>query len=100
MELSLPAKFRKLIEDRVRSGKYATPEDVVKAAVTTLDQNDRFGDFAPGELDRLIEEGEQSLKRDGPIAGESVFKALRSRGGRLSPLAESGTSRSSKPQNQ
>jgi putative addiction module CopG family antidote len=82
MELSLPAKFRKLIDDRVRSGKYATPEDVVKAALTALDQNDRFGDFAPGELDRLIEEGEQSLKRDGPISGESVFKEIRQRSGR------------------
>jgi Arc/MetJ-type ribon-helix-helix transcriptional regulator len=82
MELSLPAKFRKLIEDRVRSGKYATPEDVVKAALTTLDQNDRFGDFAPGELDQLVEEGEQSLKRDGPITGESVFKEIRQRSAR------------------
>ncbi len=79
MELSLQAKFRKLIEERVRSGKYATPEDVVKAALTTLDQNDRFGDFAAGELDRLIEEGEQSLKRDGPISSESVFKEIHQR---------------------
>jgi Arc/MetJ-type ribon-helix-helix transcriptional regulator len=82
MEFSLPAKFRRLIEERVRSGKYATPEDVVKAALTTLDQNDRFGDFAPGELDRLIEEGERSLKREGPISGESVFKEIRQRSAR------------------
>jgi len=79
MKLLLPAKFQKLIDDRVRSGKYATAEDVVKAALTTLDQNDRFGEFAPGELDRLIEEGEQSLKRDGPIPADVVFKRLRQR---------------------
>jgi putative addiction module CopG family antidote len=77
MNLALPAKFRKLIDDRVRSGKYATVEDVVKAALTTLDQNDRFGDFARGELDALIKEGEESLKRDGPIPAASVFKELR-----------------------
>ena len=82
MELSLPAKFRKLIEDRVRAGKYATPEDVVKAALTTLDQNDRFGEFAPGELDHLIAEGERSLRRDGPIPAEEVFKEVRQRAAR------------------
>ena len=37
----------------------------------------RFGEFAPGELDGLIEAGERSLKRDGPIRGKSVFKELR-----------------------
>jgi antitoxin ParD1/3/4 len=79
MELSLPAKFRKLIDQRVRSGKYATREDVVIAALTTLDQNERFGEFAPGELDRLTEQGEQSLKRDGAIASESVFQKIRQR---------------------
>jgi Arc/MetJ-type ribon-helix-helix transcriptional regulator len=79
MQLSLPAKFRKLIDDRVRSGKYATAEDVVKAAPTTLDQNDRFGDFAAGELDRLAADGEESLKRDGPIPAAQVFKELRQR---------------------
>jgi len=79
MQLSLPARFRKLIDDRVKSGKYATPEDVVKAALTTLDQNDRFPDFAPGELDQLIQEGEKSLKRDGPIPAADVFKEIRQR---------------------
>jgi antitoxin ParD1/3/4 len=82
MELSLPAKFRKLIDQRVRSGKYATREDVVIAALATLDQNDRFGNFALGELDRLTEEGEQSLKHDGAIAGESVFRKIRQRSAR------------------
>jgi Arc/MetJ-type ribon-helix-helix transcriptional regulator len=82
MELALPAKYRKLIEERVRSGKYATPEDVVKAALTALDQNDRFGEFEPRELDGLIDEGERSLKRDGPIPAEEVFKQVRQRSAR------------------
>jgi Arc/MetJ-type ribon-helix-helix transcriptional regulator len=82
MELQLPPKFRKLIDQRVKSGKYATREDLVKVAHTSLDQSDRFGDFAAGELDELIEEGDESLKRDGPIPAESVFKELRQRSAR------------------
>jgi len=53
MELSLPGKFRKLIDQRARMGKYATRENVVMAALTALDQNERFGNFALGELNRL-----------------------------------------------
>jgi Arc/MetJ-type ribon-helix-helix transcriptional regulator len=79
MELSLPAKYRKLIEDRVRSGKYASPEDVVKAALTTLDHNDRFGDFAAGEWNQLIKDAEQSFRREGGIPAEQVFRELRQR---------------------
>jgi len=82
MELSLPGKFRKLIDQRARMGKYATRENVVMAALTALDQNERFGNFALGELNRLIEEGEQSSKRDRAIAAESVFQKIRQRSAR------------------
>ena len=52
MNLSLPPRIQKLIEERVRAGKYETPEDVVAAAVVSLDQQERFGDFEEGEFDR------------------------------------------------
>lgn len=79
MNLSLPANVAKLIEERVKSGRYNTPEDVVAAAVVHLDQQERFGDFEPGELDRLLEEGENS----GPaLDGDEVLAELRAlRGG-------------------
>ena len=77
MTLSLPPQVQRLIEERIRSGKYRTAEDVVAAAVATLDQQETFGDFAEGELDRLLEEGERSGE---PLDGEKVLgelKALR-----------------------
>ena len=74
MHLSLPAHIQRLIEERVRSGKYETAEDVVAAAVEHLDQQEEAGDFEPGELDRLIEEGEQS---GAPLDGETVLRELR-----------------------
>lgn len=49
MNLSLTADVQKLIEQRMLSGKYATPEDVVAAALITLEQQEQFGDFQPGE---------------------------------------------------
>ena len=74
MNLTLPPQIQKLIEDRVRSGRYQTPEDVVSAAVAQLDVREETGDFEPGELDALLAEGE----RDGEsLDGEEVLAELR-----------------------
>ena len=54
----LTAQTRQLIEERMKRGGYASPDDVVAAALASLDQHERFGDFEPGELSRLLVEGE------------------------------------------
>ena len=79
MNLSLDPEVTKLIEERVKSGKYATPEDVIAAAVLTLDQQERPGDFAPGELDELLAEGERSIEQEGTLDGEDAFRLRRRR---------------------
>lgn len=56
MKLVLNPEVQKLIAERVESGKYASPEDVIAAALVVLDQQERFGDFAPGELSALLAE--------------------------------------------
>jgi putative addiction module CopG family antidote len=78
MNITLNTQAERLIAERVNSGRYATPEDVVIAALMALQHEEGFGGFAPGELDALIEEGEAS----GPaIEGErflAQWRALRS----------------------
>jgi Arc/MetJ-type ribon-helix-helix transcriptional regulator len=59
---------------RVSSGKYATPEDVVAAAILALDEQEQFGDFEPGELDDLLAEGELSIELEGTLDGEDAFR--------------------------
>lgn len=54
----LNSETRRQIEQRMRRGGYATPNDVVAAALASLDRQERVGDFQPGELDRLLAEGE------------------------------------------
>lgn len=72
--MNLDPKLRKLIDERVKSGKYASPEDVLAAALLTLDQQERFGDFAAGELDDLLAEGERSIEMDGTLDGDEAFR--------------------------
>ncbi len=74
MTFSLPPHLERQILDRVESGRYQSAEDVISAALSSLDQQESIGDFAPGELDRLMEEG----KRSGPpIPAEKVFAKIR-----------------------
>jgi antitoxin ParD1/3/4 len=74
MNLSLPPHVQQSIEDRVKSGRYRSREDVIAAAVASLEQQEQFGDFEAGEMDRLIEEG---LNSGPPLKGEQVFAELR-----------------------
>jgi putative addiction module CopG family antidote len=73
MDLVLPPHIKKLIEDRVASGRYQTPEDVLAAALTQLDAHEQTGDFQPNELDTLLEQGEASGM---PLDGDEVFAEL------------------------
>lgn len=74
MNLTLPHQIQQLIEDKVRSGKYSSAEDVVSAAVAHLDQDEQSVDFEPGELERLIKAGEES---GAPLDGEQVLAEIR-----------------------
>jgi putative addiction module CopG family antidote len=85
MILSLNNNLEQLIAKHVQSGRFASPEEVVAAAMNALECDTMLSEFAPGELDRLIAEGEASGP---PIDGEkflSEWRALRSTGKAASP---------------
>ena len=79
MRITLPSDAEKLVRAQVKSGAYANAEDVVRAALEALDQQQKFGDFAPGELDGLLAEGEASIAAEGTLDGESAFVARKRR---------------------
>jgi Arc/MetJ-type ribon-helix-helix transcriptional regulator len=60
MELMLAPETKKIIDERVKSGEFASAEEMVSVAIHRLVDPAAFGDFAPGELDRLLAEGESS----------------------------------------
>lgn len=80
MNLSLSPEMERFITREVAEGRYARPEDVVQAGLEALIQHEAFGDFAPGELDGLLAEGERSIAEHGGVPAESVFTELRQRG--------------------
>lgn len=79
MNVTLDPESQKFIEDRIKAGGYPTPEDVVRAALAALKQQEHWGDFAPGEIEQFLAEGEESIEREGTIDGEEAFEARRQR---------------------
>jgi Arc/MetJ-type ribon-helix-helix transcriptional regulator len=79
MKLTLNPDVQNLINQWVTSGKYSSPEDVVAAAIRTLDQQERFGDFAAGEIDDLLAEGERSINQEGTFDGDEAYQMRRAR---------------------
>ena len=79
MQITLPSDVEAAVRTRVDSGAFASPEDVVRAALVALQQHEQFGDFAPGELDGLLAEGEASIAKEGTLDGDKAFEARRAR---------------------
>jgi antitoxin ParD1/3/4 len=77
MGLSLTPETERLIEERVKRGGYASADDAVRAALASLGQQENHGDFAPGELDRLIAEAEAQFERGEVTDAEEVFGEIR-----------------------
>jgi putative addiction module CopG family antidote len=53
MQVSIPPEIEKLIEERVNSGRYGRPEDVVAAAVVSLEQRERASNLSRAELEAV-----------------------------------------------
>ena len=79
MELDLPGSAAEFIEEQVRRGIFSTPQDVVVAALQTFRADCEFGDFAPGELNALLEEGERSGNDQGWYAADEARRELAAR---------------------
>ena len=79
MTVTLTPKMKKLIEKRVKAGSYATPEDVLMAGLAALEQQHAMENFAPGELQALVVEGESSIRKHGLLDGDEAFRSRRRR---------------------
>ena len=77
MNLTLSPEIQKLIDERLKSRQYPTPEDVVSAGLGCLSQQDHLGEFGPGELDKLLAVADAEIDQGNLLDGEAVFRELR-----------------------
>jgi putative addiction module CopG family antidote len=79
MNVTVSPDTQKLIEERMKAGGYTTPEEVIRAGLASLQQGETHGDFAPGELEQLLAQGERSIRERGTVTAAEVFGELRRR---------------------
>lgn len=79
MPITLPTDAEKRVRQKIKSGAFASSDDVVRAALEALDQQQKFGDFSAGELNALLADGEASIEGDGTLDGEKAFRARKRR---------------------
>lgn len=76
MQLKLGPDAERLIEEQLKSHRYSDAESVVLAGLASLAARGP-NEFASGEMQSLLAEGELSIERDGAIDGEEAFHARR-----------------------
>jgi Arc/MetJ-type ribon-helix-helix transcriptional regulator len=79
MTLTLSPATQKLIEEQMGRGGYATVDEVILAALESLKQQQALGGFEPGELERLLAEGDADIERGDVLDGELALAERRRR---------------------
>ena len=88
MHLAIDPEMQRLIDEKLRTGQYRSAEDVVRAGLAALKQQDSSGDFHPGELDAVLAEGERSITEHGTLNADEALRARRERRANLRPERE------------
>ena len=77
MKIALDPKTYKLLKYRMKRGKYRSADEVVRTALTCLEQQEQIADFEPGELDKLLRPALQEIERGELLDGKAVFEEIR-----------------------
>ena len=83
MTLNLTPEDERLIAERIASGRFDSPGEVVRVALELLRQRESFRQAQIDELRREIQVGIDAASRGEVVAGEEVFRRLRERHQRL-----------------
>ncbi len=74
MTVQLSPKMEALIRERIESGAFATPEEVVESALESWNHEDDWMSENREEIAAMIEEGWDSARR-GELADEETVRA-------------------------
>lgn len=76
MNVNLTPALEKLVQTKVKTGRYNSASEVVREALRLLDEKDQLRRIQIQQLRKKIDQGFDSLRRGEGIDGEEVFKAL------------------------
>jgi antitoxin ParD1/3/4 len=76
MDVHLTPELEKLVQSKVKSGRYNSASEVVHDALRLLEHRDEVFAIRKEEIRKQIEEGLQSLRRGEGVDGDVVFDRI------------------------
>lgn len=76
MNVNLTPELEKLVQKKVKSGRYNSASEVVREALRLVEERDLLVALRRQEFRRRIAEGVDSLRRGEGVDGEAVFNRL------------------------
>lgn len=76
MNINLTPELEKLVQNKVKSGRYNSASEVVREALRVMEQRDEVRKLRIQELRKRINAGLASLERGDGVDGEEFFRAL------------------------
>jgi antitoxin ParD1/3/4 len=78
MDVALKPELERLIEDEVKSGRSTDPNEFLSRAVYPyVIARDLGEEYTAEEIDKMIDEGLDDIKRGDTIDGEEAFRQFR-----------------------
>jgi antitoxin ParD1/3/4 len=77
MNVSLTPELEKLVENKVKSGRYQSASEVIREGLRLLDEQDQVRETRLQEVRRKIRSGLDQLDRGEGIDGDAVLKVLK-----------------------
>jgi antitoxin ParD1/3/4 len=79
MNISLTPELERLVDDRVKSGRYASASEVIREGLRLLEEHDALKQQRLAEVRQKIERGIMQLDRGEGIPGPDARERLRRR---------------------
>jgi len=77
MNVSLTPELEKLVQDKVKTGRYNSASEVVREALRLLEEQDQLRALRLEEVRKKIAEGLEALDRGEGLDGDEAFEQLR-----------------------
>ena len=76
MNVNLTPELKKLVLNKVKTGRYNSASEVVREALRLFEERDHIRQLQIQELRKKINKGWASLERGEGVDGEEFFRAL------------------------
>ena len=79
MNVSLTPELEKLVEEKVKSGRYQSASEVIREGLRLIEDQDRLRELRLEEVRKKIHTGLDQLNRGEGIPGEEVYAQMKAK---------------------